>query len=197
MASFIALNLSLISSFDGGVTAFGISDYGCSNKINDNLLSLLSHSRRESLSFSNRSLLVLQAAASATSSSGSSSHNNNNNNNSGPSSRSSHAQPTTSFTARESAVLVDWEPVSELDRRIDDGMLFEHDKTTTSSSKSHQRSHRDRNNHQHSSSNHQDSAATPTFRGIFCGYRMTSYEYQRLKSAHPANDHDVPLNELN
>jgi hypothetical protein len=95
-------------------------------------------------------------------------------------------------------VLVDWEPVSELDRRMDDGMLFEHYTTTSSSSsKSHQRSHSDRNNNQHSSSNHQDSAATPTFRGIFCGYRMTSYEYQRLKSAHPANDHDVPLNELN
>lgn len=29
-------------------------------------------------------------------------------------------------TARESAVIVEWEPVSELERRIEDGVHYEH-----------------------------------------------------------------------
>lgn len=72
-------------------------------------------------------------------------------------------------TARESAVLVEWERMSELERRIEDGVNYEHAVCDDS-----------------------NVAGRPlmaetvgTSRGIFCGYKTTKEEHDRLKSADP------------
>jgi hypothetical protein len=74
--------------------------------------------------------------------------------------------PSSSKTARESAVNVEWEPMTELERRIEDGVNYDHFDYT----------------------NARDGRAEcdgPTVQGVFCGYRYTDDEYDRLKSAHP------------
>jgi hypothetical protein len=73
-------------------------------------------------------------------------------------------------TAIESAVNVEWEPMSELDRRIEDGVHYEHD--YCKSSQKQQRKFATKEE-------------MPVARGIFCGYRCTPEEYGRLKSADP------------
>ena len=76
-----------------------------------------------------------------------------------------------SSTARDSAILVEWEQTSELQRRIEDGINYEHwnedeilgmeeDVTV-------------------------DGEEPASVRGVFFGYRMTTEERARLKSAHP------------
>jgi hypothetical protein len=78
-----------------------------------------------------------------------------------------------SKTARESAFNVEWEPMTELDRRIEDGVNYEH-----MPNQAHRRQSGNKGN--------QDSSVddeTPSARGVFCGYRSTSEDYDRLKSA--------------
>jgi hypothetical protein len=80
-----------------------------------------------------------------------------------------------SKTARESAFNVEWEPMTELDRRLEDGVNYEH-----MPSQAHKR--------RSGTKGYQDSSVddeTPSARGVFCGYRCTSEEYDRLKSADP------------
>ncbi|KAG7353518.1 hypothetical protein IV203_002873 [Nitzschia inconspicua] len=92
-----------------------------------------------------------------------------------------------SKTARESAVNVEWEPMTELERRIEDGIHYEHIQ----------------NHYYHHSTNHlqqtkfrrhdtstgatdddaKSSAASVAAKAVFCGYRYTEDEYNRLKSA--------------
>jgi len=79
-----------------------------------------------------------------------------------------------SKTLRESATLVDWEMRTELDRRVEDGFHYEHYFIANSWQQFQQEA----------SSND----ATPTVRGIFCGYRFTDEEHDRLRSAHAAAD---------
>jgi hypothetical protein len=81
-----------------------------------------------------------------------------------------------SKTARESAFNVEWEPMTELDRRIEDGVNYEH----MANNPRHQRQNNPGNAH-----------ATPveddvsSVRGVFVGYRVSHEEYDRLKSADP------------
>ena len=80
-----------------------------------------------------------------------------------------------SRTALENAVLVEWERRSELERRIEDGVLYEHfeeDSYPGTQQNNHRRSNKP---------SFQDT--TPKSRGVFCGYRGTKEERDRLKSA--------------
>jgi hypothetical protein len=71
-----------------------------------------------------------------------------------------------SKTARESAYSVEWEPMSELERRIEDGVNFEYISTANHRQQAHEED-------------------IPCARGVFVGYRFTDEEYKRLKSADP------------
>ena len=71
-----------------------------------------------------------------------------------------------SKTARESAFSVEWEPMSELERRIEDGVNFEYVSTANHRQQAHEED-------------------IPCARGVFVGYRFTEEEYKRLKSADP------------
>lgn len=76
-------------------------------------------------------------------------------------------------TSMESAVNVEWEPMSELDRRIEDGVHYEHEHCTSSHKQPREFATKEE---------------IPVARGVFCGYRYTSLEYNRLKSAAPFED---------
>jgi hypothetical protein len=80
-----------------------------------------------------------------------------------------------SSTARESAVHVEWEPVPELQRRIEDGIYYEHwrDDETHASSRVQ------------SSVNDEGEEEPASLPGVFFGYRVTPEDYMRLKSADP------------
>jgi len=83
-------------------------------------------------------------------------------------------------TARESAVLVEWERMSELDRRIEDGANYEHFPHELSSSHSKRKCAR--------TTASRKTAGRDGFEivdGIFCGYKSTNEEYNRLRSADP------------
>lgn len=75
-------------------------------------------------------------------------------------------------TCREGAVIPEFEQVSELQRRIDEGMHYEHEER------------------------YYDVQEETVFeevtsvKGVFCGYRGTPEEKSRLKSAHP-HDHII------
>lgn len=79
-----------------------------------------------------------------------------------------------SRTSRESAFNVEWEPMSELERRLEDGVNYEHlpaidqayqiRKPKTSEGKDD---------------------GIPLRRAVFVGYRYTEDEYNRLRSADP------------
>jgi hypothetical protein len=87
-----------------------------------------------------------------------------------PSPSSHNGNARTQVTAMESAVGVEWEPVSELERRIEDGIHYEH---WPSNQVRNQRVSGD------------DSTEIHKKRGIFCGFKVTDEEYTRLKSADP------------
>ena len=79
-------------------------------------------------------------------------------------------------SAMESAVLVEWEPVSELERRIEDGILYEHWPVSTTKT---------RVSSQKAAGLGEDSIYMNKITGVFCGLRVTNEEYMRLKSADP------------
>ena len=83
-------------------------------------------------------------------------------------------------TARESAVIVEWEPVSELQRRIDEGTHYQHFEEDNGS--------RSANNTEQDGTNGVEDEVR--HRGVFCGYRTTQEEISRLKSADP-DDYSV------
>lgn len=86
-----------------------------------------------------------------------------------------------SKTARESAVLVEWERMSELERRIEDGINYEHDVDMSDSNFV-----AGRNYHQNAAAGRRNKGSnTNQKRGVFCGYRATREEIDRLKSADP------------
>jgi hypothetical protein len=80
-----------------------------------------------------------------------------------------------SSTARDSAVWAEWEPVSELQRRIDEGRHYEH-------WVEHQGGGRQKRAH---SAKANPGGSSVSIKGVFCGYRVTKEEYSRLKSADP------------
>ena len=85
-------------------------------------------------------------------------------------------------TARESAVIVEWEPVSELERRIDEGIHYQHYnieddfETSTPQSKGFYNS---------GSGTNRANIEIESVRGVFCGIASTREEINRLKSANP------------
>jgi hypothetical protein len=83
-------------------------------------------------------------------------------------------------TAIESAVNVEWEPMTELDRRIEDGIHYEHDEHEQLSKffKFPPKQSRRKS----AMGGGED---IPVSRGVFYGYRYTPEEYNRLKSADP------------
>jgi hypothetical protein len=84
-------------------------------------------------------------------------------------------------TARESAVLVEWERMSELERRIEDGINYEHDVDMSDSNFV-----AGRNYHQNAAAGRKAKGSKKNEkRGVFCGYRATQEEIDRLKSADP------------
>ena len=86
-----------------------------------------------------------------------------------------------SSTARDSAILVEWEPVPEIQRRIDEGVHYEHwDENGSGGSR-----HGHRRTHSANAKSGTSANGTPSVRGVFCGYRVTREEYARLKSADP------------
>mmetsp|Transcript_19663 Transcript_19663/g.48341 ORF Transcript_19663/g.48341 Transcript_19663/m.48341 type:complete len:138 (+) Transcript_19663:141-554(+) len=84
-----------------------------------------------------------------------------------------HSRGVPSKTARESACNVEWEPMSELERRIEDGIHYEHIPNHYSQ------------NHGNPYSRTASKDGVPYSQGVFVGYRMTEEEYGRLKSADP------------
>ena len=82
------------------------------------------------------------------------------------------------FTPKETAnignkpaasTILEWERRAELDRRVEDGMDYVHFPETTVNRQWHQRRADD---------------DIPRVQGVFCGYKTTAEEYNRLKSAH-------------
>jgi hypothetical protein len=89
----------------------------------------------------------------------------------------------TQKTARESAVLVEWERMSELDRRIEDRVNYEHYPEQSDSNYLAGRKNQNAAGRRKVSSSKEDTA--PQTRGVFCGFRTTKEEIDRLKSADP------------
>lgn len=81
-----------------------------------------------------------------------------------------HPSVKHSRTSRESAVSVEWERRTELERRLEDGVNYEHisEEATTP---------RKRTN--------VTEDTFPKAYGVFCGYQTTSEDYIRLRSADP------------
>ncbi|KAL3939726.1 MAG: hypothetical protein SGBAC_005591 [Bacillariaceae sp.] len=85
-----------------------------------------------------------------------------------------HSRGVPSKTARESACNVEWEPMTELERRIEDGIHYEHIPNQHSQ------------HHGKAYSRTASKDGMPYSQGVFCGYRYTDEEYGRLKSASPS-----------
>lgn len=86
------------------------------------------------------------------------------------------SRPTQTRTMRESAVMAEWERRSELDRRIEDGTNYYHyDDIESPGSRKQPRQNRKKTP--------PGDSASP-IPGVFCGFRSTPEEYNRLKSAH-------------
>lgn len=86
-----------------------------------------------------------------------------------------------SKTSRESAVIVEWEPVSNLERRIEEGVNYHHD---VFSYESIRQSKKNRRNMNVGKQMMEDDSMTRVH-GVFVGYRVTKEERERMKSAHP------------
>ena len=65
----------------------------------------------------------------------------------------------------------DWEQRSILEQRIEHGMYYEHQPTINKINKERA-----------------EDSAIPRVQAVFCAYRKTAEDYQRLKSAHPDDD---------
>jgi hypothetical protein len=97
--------------------------------------------------------------------------------------RSSTGVP--SRTACESAVNVEWEPMSELDRRIEDGVHYEHMPHHHDSQNQHQKESRLPGCHSKAKRivDSGDDDDSNRVRAVFCAYRYSAEDYNRLKSA--------------
>ena len=130
------------------------------------------------ISFSGRNILSATTSSSAYSSPSGGS--NNAQSSSAWGARSSGAS-VPSKTACESAVNVEWEPMSELERRIEDGIYYEHLPIINQVQKKQQMPGC------HSKAKRivdtEEDDDSPGVRAIFCGYRYTPEDYDRLKSA--------------
>ena len=90
-----------------------------------------------------------------------------------------NSRKKSSRTARESAVLVDWERRSELERRVEDGIHYEHFPEMSDSYFGTQV----RRKHKSSGPSNARVTDSGALRGVFCGMKGTKEEYERLRSA--------------
>mmetsp|Transcript_26953 Transcript_26953/g.31354 ORF Transcript_26953/g.31354 Transcript_26953/m.31354 type:complete len:233 (-) Transcript_26953:142-840(-) len=91
-----------------------------------------------------------------------------------------------SKTARESAVIVEWEPVSELQRRIEDGIHYEHFteyEYYNNDGKRKRRGSRSEATSSSSTKSREDTTNVEIANSIFCGFTYSEEEVQRMKSA--------------
>ena len=120
-------------------------------------------------------------------------------------SSSHHAQSRRDHkTAMEGAILVEWEPISELERRIEDGIHYEHfpdfehmrqQARTARRRSGGGGSGRVDANQVDSTTDHVnvngnvdgDDANLESAQGVFVGFRVTEEEVDRLRSADPAD----------
>ena len=86
-----------------------------------------------------------------------------------------------SRTFRESAVIAEWEPVSNLERRIEEGMNYHHDPFSYESIRQSRKNGRKIN----VGKQIMEEDDTTRVHGVFVGYRVTKEERERMKSAHP------------
>jgi hypothetical protein len=86
-----------------------------------------------------------------------------------------------SRTYRESAVIVEWEPVSNLERRIEEGMNYHHDPFSYESIRQSRKNGRKIN----VGKRMMEEDDIIRVHGVFVGYRVTKEERERMKSAHP------------
>jgi hypothetical protein len=89
-----------------------------------------------------------------------------------------------SKTSRESAVIVEWEPVSNLERRIEEGVNYHHDVFSYESIRQSKKNGRTMNVGKQMM---EDDSMTTRVHGVFVGYRVTKEERERMKSAHPVD----------
>lgn len=87
-------------------------------------------------------------------------------------------------TSRESAVIVEWEPVSNLERRIEEGVNYHHDVFSYESFRQSKKNGRTMNVGKQMM---EDDSMTTRVHGVFVGYRVTKEERERMKSAHPVD----------
>ena len=100
--------------------------------------------------------------------------------------RNSGGSVPPSNTACESAVNVEWEPMSNLQRRIEDGVNYEHISSAANHQDESQRHTRKRMPGCHSKAKRiteNDDDDSTGVRAVFCGYRTTEADYDRLKAA--------------
>lgn len=93
-------------------------------------------------------------------------------------------------SAMESAVIVEWEPVTELERRIDDGIFYhqlqeEHDLDEEYLWTDDEYQYDDKYQYSRARGPSNHDVNIPRVIGVFCGYTSTKEEKSRLKSAHP------------
>jgi hypothetical protein len=87
-------------------------------------------------------------------------------------------------TAIESAVNVEWEPLTELERRINDGIHYEHIPNLQNRFQgSKQGRIPDNRSYGTTIAGDHDDGDLAQVQSIFCGYRFTEDEYNRLQSA--------------
>ena len=85
----------------------------------------------------------------------------------------------------ESAILVDWDPVSELERRIDHGKEYEHWPEKSFYGSSSYVNGNSNVNSFHRRKSMDEDHGMPCVRGVFCGFRSSVDERARLKNANP------------
>jgi len=103
-----------------------------------------------------------------------------------PSSFRSSGGSVPSKTACDSAVNVEWEPMSELERRIEDGVNYEHFPAAFHQNQNQPHHRRERMPGCHSKAkriSETEDDNIPGVRAVFCGYRYTPEDYNRLKAA--------------
>jgi len=92
----------------------------------------------------------------------------------------SNGSTVPSKTACESAVNVEWEPMTELERRVEDGIYYEHIPNHYREAQQMPGCHPKAKRLIDTEEEEEDS---PGVRAVFCAYRYSEEDYNRLKSA--------------
>ena len=86
--------------------------------------------------------------------------------------------------------MLDWEQRTELERRVDDGSHYDHFRDFCCRDATKNAATKDGGAHDKKPNREEedDDPSTPTLPGIFCGYRFTEDERERLRSAHAVDN---------